>query len=121
MKEFSFEKLDVWQKTRLLVKDIYVITKDFPKSEDFNLTSQLRRAVISVMSNIAEGSSRFGDKNQINFYQIAFSSLMEIMSQLIVSNDLGYIDENELILLREKVIEVSNKLNSLYQSIKDNK
>jgi four helix bundle protein len=92
MYTFSFEKLIVWQEARSLTKNIYKITKTFPDEERFGLTSQLRRAMISVCSNLAEGSSRAHSKEQTQFYQIAYSSLMEVLNQIIIESDLEYID-----------------------------
>ena len=76
MKVFSFEKLAVWQDAKGLTKVIYTLTSSFPENEKFGLVSQLRRAMISVTSNIAEGSSRTSHKDQARFYQIGYSNLM---------------------------------------------
>jgi four helix bundle protein len=113
MYTFSFERLDVWIKSRLLTKKIYNITKDFPEQEKFGIVSQLRRAVISVCSNIAEGASRRSRKDQSHFYIIAFSSLMETLNQLIISYDLDYLNSNDLDNLRSDIREISNMLNAL--------
>lgn len=94
---FSFEKLKVWQDARKLVKQVYLDTKTFPETEKFGLINQMRRAAISVSSNIAEGSSRKSNKDQAKFYQISYSSLMELMSQIILSEDLMFM-ENEAVL-----------------------
>ena len=75
--KFSFEKLDVWKQAKNLAVDIYKITEGFPEKERYGLQGQIRRAAVSVSSNIAEGSSRFSAGSKRNFYQIAFSSLME--------------------------------------------
>jgi len=114
--QFSFEKLSVWQKSRELVKEIYKTTKLYPESERFGLISQMQRAIISVMSNIAEGSSRKSKKDQANFYQIAYSSLMELISDIIISYDLGFIKEIEYKTLRDKSSEIALMLNSLYEA-----
>lgn len=113
MKTYSFEKLEVWQDSRLLVKEIYTITKPFPTEERFGLTSQLRRAMVSVSCNISEGTSRWSNKEKVRFIEIAFSSLMEVLNCLILANDLEYIDESKLFQLRESIDKVGNKLNSL--------
>jgi len=118
MKMYSFEKLDVWQKTRELTKDIFILTKKFPDEERFGLTSQLRRAIISVSCNIAEGTSRWSNKERVRFMEIAFSSLMEVLNCLIISFDLQLIDENALIDVRKKIDKISNKLNALSKSFK---
>ncbi len=113
MYTFAFEKLTVWQNTRKLVKDIYEITKTFPDDEKFGLVSQLRRAIISVSSNIAEGSSRNTNKDQAHFYGMAYSSLMEVLSQIIVSSDLEFISLEQYESLRRSVEEISFPLNGL--------
>jgi len=113
---FAFEKLMVWEKVRVLVKSIYLITKIFPKEEQFCLTNQIRRAGISIISNISEGSSRISPKNQAHFYQLSYSSLMEVLSQLIVSKDLEYIDKIEYEDLRNQIESISYLLNQLRMS-----
>lgn len=117
MKTYGFEKLEVWQLSRIFAKDIYLITKNFPDDEKFGLISQLRRAAISISSNIAEGNSRLSNKDKAHFFQISFSSLMEVLNQLIISNDLEFINNNEINLLRLKIDEIANKLNALHKSI----
>ena len=114
---YSFEKLDVWQEARKLVKDIYIVSDSFPTSEKFGLSNQIRRASVSVVSNIAEGVSRFSPKEQIRFIEIAYGSLTEVYCQLIIAVDLCYLsnDKNELIKLR--ILKISNQLNSLKKSI----
>jgi len=91
--KFSFENLIVWQDSRVLTKIIYEITKSYPDSEKYSLTNQMRRASISVSSNIAEGTARISKKDQAHFYQIAYSSLMELLNQAIISKDLNFINE----------------------------
>jgi len=117
MYTFGFEKLEVWKKSRLLTKKIYVITKNFPNSEKFGITPQIQRAVISVCSNIAEGASRWSKKDQVHFYNIAFSSLMETLNQLILSNDLDYLRAEELTVIRTDIHVISLMLNNLSKSI----
>jgi four helix bundle protein len=92
----TFEDLEVWQKSRELTLSIYQLTKKFPAEELYGLVSQMRRASISVSSNIAEGFARRQVKDKERFYVIASASLSELLSQLIVSEDLGYITPNEL-------------------------
>lgn len=111
--QFSFEKLDVWKLSVELVKEIYKITKRFPDEEKFGLISQLRRAAISISSNLAEGSSRTTNKDKAHFTKVSFGSLMELLCQLIISSELGFIDETELSKLRNRIEEISNKLNAL--------
>ena len=116
MNIYGFEKLDVWQKSRLLVRDIYLITKSFPEDERFGLTSQLRRAMISVSCNIAEGTSRWSNKEKIRFIEIAYGSLMEVVNCLMLAFDLEYISEQKILELRFNIDIVANKLNGLKKS-----
>ena len=117
MYTFSFEKLEVWIKSRQLTKKIYVITRKFPDSEKFGIIPQLRRTAISVCSNIAEGASRRSKKDQSHFYNIAFSSLMETLNQLILSNDLDYLESNELSEIRTDIHIISLMLNNLERAV----
>lgn len=117
MKQYSFEKLNVWQEARVLVKSNYAIISTFPKEEIFGITSQMRRAAISICSNIAEGSGRTTKPDQANFYKIAYSSLLELLNQLIISNDLAFITDSELIELREKINSIAYKITSLRNSL----
>ena len=116
MRLYSFEKLEVWQLGRKLTVDIYRISRDFPEDEKFGLTSQIRRAAISITSNIAEGSSRQTGKEQARFTEIAFGSLLEVLNQLIIASDLEYIELE--VVSRERVLieELGNKLNKLHES-----
>ncbi len=113
---FSFEKLNVWIDSKELIKTIYVISRKFPKEEKFGLISQLRRASISVASNIAEGTSRATRKDKAHFSTIAFSSLMEVLNQIIIAKELNYISDKDYELLRKQIEKVSNKLNALRNS-----
>ena len=113
MHSFSFEKLKVWQESRYITKRIYLLTKEFPAVEKFGLTNQLRRAAVSVCSNIAEGSSRTTQKDQAYFYQMAYSSLMEVLNQLIISVDLEYLNEKAYNETREKIEKIANMINAL--------
>jgi len=115
--KYGFEKLEVWQDARLFVKEIYIITKLYPNEERFNLCSQIQRASISIVSNIAEGLSRNSDKEKIRFIEIAYGSLMEVYCQLQISADLSYISTEQLDLLRLSIDKIANKLNALNRSI----
>ncbi len=88
---FPFEKLEVWQMARKLVCKIYEATKQFPATEKHGLVSQLNRAAVSVASNIAEGEGRITAKDNLRFLGVAWSSLMEVMNQLILAQDVGYL------------------------------
>lgn len=113
---YSFEKLDVWQLSRVLVKEIYSVTEKFPEKEKFGLVNQIRRAAVSVSSNLAEGSGRISRKDKAHFVQLAYGSLMEVLCQLIISSDLEYITDAHLSELRSRIQEISNKLNALRNS-----
>ena len=111
--KYSFERLEVWQKARILVKKIYKTTSDFPSEEKFGIISQIRRAAISVTCNLSEGSSRTSKKDQAHFTQLSFSSLMETLDLLILSKDLIFLNDKSLNELRSIVEEISNGLNAL--------
>ncbi len=110
---YSFEKLEVWIESKKLTKNIYLITKNFPPEEKFGLTSQLRRASISVCSNIAEGSARKTNKDKAHFTIIAFSSAVEVLNQIIIAHELEFIDLTEYKNLRNQIESITNKLNAL--------
>jgi four helix bundle protein len=116
MYQFSFEKLEVWQLARQFAAEIYHLTERFPKDERFGLVSQLRRASISIASNLAEGAGRTSSKDQANFYQLAYSSTLEVLNQLIISSDLNFIKEPYLSHCRSKTEELANKINALHKS-----
>jgi len=111
--KFSFEKLEVWKNAINLSIDIYELTKKFPDHEKFGLISQMRRASVSVPSNIAEGSSRQTNRDQSWFTTIAFGSLLELLNQLIIAQKLNYINNKQLENMREKIHLISNQLNKL--------
>ncbi len=104
MKIYSFEKLECWQQARKLAVWTYTSTKNFPPDERFGLTSQMRRAAISIASNIAEGSARKTAKDQAHFSTISYSSTIELLNDSIISNDLGYL-KTELYLAGREMIE----------------
>ena len=113
MFEYSFEKLEVWKDSVEFVKLIYKVTKQFPDEEKFGLVSQLRRASISISSNLSEGTSRITNKDKAHFTTMAFSSAMEVLNQLIISKELEFIKEDDLLELRKHMSKITNKLNSL--------
>jgi four helix bundle protein len=114
---FNFEKLDVWKRTKELTKKVYKLTKHFPEDEKFGVTSQLRRSIISVCSNIAEGSSRLSKKDQKHFYTMAYSSLMENINQFLICEDLGYVKESDVQSVRKDVNIIAYMLNNLRLSV----
>jgi len=111
MGELTYKDLDVWKQTRMLVKTVYQLSKNFPKDEQYGLTSQLRRAVVSIPSNIAEGCGRNHFKDSIQFFFIARASLYELETQLILSSDLAYISEEQLSAILEQVTRCKKLLN----------
>lgn len=113
MNTYSFEKLDVWQNSRSLIKEVYLTSKPFPTEEQFGLTSQLRRAGISISCNIAEGVSRWSGKEKIRFIEIAYGSLMEVLNCFILAMDLEYINNKQLEVLRIKIDVIAGQLNGL--------
>lgn len=90
----SFEKLEAWKAAKELALRCYEITKTFPKEEQFSLTNQIRRAVISVVSNIAEALSRSSIRDKSHFFQIAIGSLYELKAQLIIALELKFLNQN---------------------------
>lgn len=110
---FSFEKLEVWQNTMDMSVEIYRLTTLFPKTEQFLLTDQIRRAISAVPANIAEGNSRNTGKDTAHFLSIAYSSLMETMNHLILAQKLGYIDEQFLQDFRLKTEKAAAQISAL--------
>lgn len=103
MKIYSFEKLECWQHARQLAVWIYTVTKDFPGDEKFGMVSQMRRAAISIASNIAEGTSRKTSKDQSHFSTISYSSTIELLNDLIIANDLAYLTLEQYNIARERI------------------
>ena len=93
---FRFQKLEIYQLSKNIVKNVYTLMKKFPSEERFALLPQISRAAVSVPSNIAEGVSRSSKKEQIHFLNIAYASLMELICQIEISKDLKYIDDDQL-------------------------
>ncbi|OGE33278.1 hypothetical protein A3E66_05170 [Candidatus Daviesbacteria bacterium RIFCSPHIGHO2_12_FULL_37_16] len=115
----SFEDLIVWQKSRLLNQKIYMITSKFPASERSNLTSQLRRASVSVSANIAEGFGRYHSQESMQFYRTARGSLLEIRSHLYICLDQKYMDKVQLNEAISLIEEVSKMLSGLIKQTKN--
>jgi len=110
---FSFEKLEVWVEAKEFSKSLYAITLKFPDTEKFGIISQLRRASISIASNIAEGSARKSFKDKAHFTTMAFGSAVEVLNQLIISFELNFISEEDYLRLRELLESITNKLDAL--------
>lgn len=116
MDKFSFFDLRVYKEAKELVKGVYRILSKFPKLEVYALGDQLRRAVVSVPSNIAEGSGRFSIKEKIHFVEIAYGSLAETLCQLDIAHDLAYITDEEFNNEQEKINIIGKQLSGLRQS-----
>ncbi len=99
------QELEVWNKSMELVTDIYLITKSFPKEELYGLTNQMRRCAVSIPSNIAEGCSRFSDKETLKFLSIALGSISELETQLIISKNIKYIKDIEQFMSKIEVVK----------------
>lgn len=113
-----FKDLEVWKKSRLFCSEIYSITSKFPETEKFGLTNQLRRAAVSIPSNIAEGSSRHSNKDFIRFLQMTLGSAYEVETQLLIAYDLKFINQKELdSLLKnlDSIIKMTSKFKSTLQ------
>ena len=103
MKVYSFEKLECWQQARELAVWVYHVTKDFPVEEKFGIISQMRRATVSIASNLAEGTSRKTAKDQSHFSTISYSSTIELLNDLIIANDLKFLTDKQYMEGREKI------------------
>lgn len=114
----SYRDLEVWKKSRQLVKQIYLLTKLFPKEELYGLTVQLRRAVISIPSNIAESHSRHSTKDYINFVSVAIGSLAEVDTQVLLAQDLEYITAQDCNEVNQQIQSLQQMLHKLRSSLK---
>jgi four helix bundle protein len=117
----SYQDLVAWQKAMNLVTEIYRVSHKFPREEIFALTNQLRRAAVSVPSNIAEGQGRSSRKEFIYFLGNAKGSISEVETQIIIARNLGYIGEDDLNALLNLAAEVGRILNGLLASLKEKK
>ncbi len=111
--KYNYKNLDVYKESKILVKMVYALLLKFPKEEQYALCDQLRRAVISVPSNIAEGSGRTSAKDQAHFHEMAFGSLMEIDCQIDIAYDLNYITADELSSIEAQISIVAALLSGL--------
>ena len=113
----DYKKLNVWQESVVLVKEVYLLTKKFPTEEKFGLVSQLNRAAVSIPSNIAEGAGRNSKGEFRNFLGNASGSLYELETQLIISNSLGYVLETDLKLLLDKINILQKMIYNLIKTL----
>jgi four helix bundle protein len=113
----DYRQLAVWQRAYALTTEIYRSTRPFPNSERYGLTAQMRRAAISILSNIAEGSGRQTDREQVRFLRIARGSTCELECQLLLSRDVGYLKPGDWLILDSDCREVGRMLTGLIKSL----
>ncbi len=113
---FPHEKLVTWQLAKVLAKQVYMMTSTYPKEERFGRVDQMRRAAVSVMSNLAEGCGRTGARDQAHFSQLAFSSLLELEAQYQLSLDLGFLGKDEYQAIRGAIMDLVKKISALRAS-----
>jgi four helix bundle protein len=113
----NFYDLDAWQKSHALVKAVYAATRDFPSDERYGMTSQMRRAVISVTANIAEGFARYHTKDKIRFYHHARGSVVEVQNFIILAKDFTYINLESARKLFHESREVEKLVNGLIRGL----
>lgn len=113
----DFTDLYVWQKAHVLVVDIYRLVTKFPSFERYGLSDQLRRASVSMTSNIAEGFGRQGTKEKVQFFRMAMGSLTEVRNQIYIARDVGYLQDKEIITdLLLRIVEVQKMLFGLIKA-----
>ncbi len=118
---FRFEKLSVWRKSVEFANRVYEVTRAFSSDERFGLTSQMRRASVSISSNIAEGSGRSSDKEFVRFVEIAYGSLMEVVSQMHIARSQTFLQQPDFEILSQNADEISRMLSGLRNSLTTNK
>ncbi|MSU28527.1 MAG: four helix bundle protein [Pedosphaera sp.] len=116
---FNFEKLDVWQRANEFADLVYKVTKTFPKDKRFGLTDQMRRAAVSVSSNIAEGSARSSRNDNARFLEIATGSLFEVVAQSFISRRQGFLTEPDFKTLYATADELGRMLSGLRRSLRE--
>ena len=116
MEFFGYRKLIAYVKACEVRRKVYQLIKKFPKEEQFALCDQLRRAAVSITSNIAEGMTRYSNKDKTHFLEISFGSLMEVMSQLEVAYDEKYINEDDFNNMETLIAETARVLSGLQNS-----
>jgi four helix bundle protein len=113
----SYRDLEVWQKSMGLAKEVYQVTSSFPTDEKFGLTNQMRRAAVSIPSNLAEGHARSGTQEFKHFISMAIGSVAELETQILLSAELGYLNENRKSDLFEQLDIIGKMLRGLYKSL----
>jgi len=119
MKIYSFKDLEAWKEGHKLVLNVYKITKKFPKEERFGIIDQMRRAAVSITSNIVEGFTRQSYKEKLQFYYMSKGSLVELYNQIIISKDIGYIINKDFTQIENQVNIVGKLLTGLIRSTKN--
>lgn len=114
---FGFENLAAYQRAMDFVDHLYELLKKFPREEQYALCDQLRRAAVSVPSNMAEGLSRFSNKEEIHFLEISYASLMECYCQLNIAYRRSYISEDDLAKMKEQIVNIAKPLSGLRKSL----
>lgn len=115
---FRFERLDVWRKGLEFAEMIYDVTRTFPDDERFGLVSQMRRSVVSISSNVAEGSGRSSNKDFAHFVEIAYGSLMEVLSQIAIAERRSYINNETKTTLYQRGEQLARMLSGLRSSLR---
>jgi four helix bundle protein len=115
-KSFSFQKLRVWDEAMQLLRLIYKVSSTFPSTEKFGLISQMRRCSVSILSNIAEGNSRFSQKERARFFEVAYSSTVELQAQIVISQEIELINNDSFLELVETTQIITRMLNGLHKS-----
>jgi len=115
--EFAFEKLKVWQQAKDLSVYIYRLSNSWPKTESFGLKSQITRAAVSVSANIAEGCSRYSNKDKKRFFEIAYGSNMEVLNHIIIAESIGFCTTTESEAVRTKTLEISKMISGYVRSL----
>jgi len=118
MEVFGYRKLIAYQKAKEVVKRTYKLLKKFPAEERYSMSDQLRRASVSITSNIAEGVTRYSVKDKVHFMEMAFGSLMEVSSQIEIAEELGYITTEDRMSMDELIREDARLLSGLQNSFK---
>jgi four helix bundle protein len=114
----SFTQLEAWKEAHTFVVTIYQVTKKFPQDEQFGLTNQIRRAAVSISSNIAEGFSRQSFKEKVQFYSTSLGSLTETQNQLLISRDVGYVDQETFQKMANQTVQISKLISGLIRYAK---
>jgi len=115
----NYKELSVWQKSYKLCLHIYKVTKHFPKDETYGLTSQIRRSAVSIPSNIAEGYGRKTTLEYVRFLYIAYGSVCELETQMMISGDLGYVEKDRLQEIRDEIGDIERMLKAMIKSLEN--